>query len=113
MQEIVEFIKQQIDPLNVESMAADLSLAVSYYYTASTYYSEQEMAYNRHVGLLTDNLMKEDWTMKEKEFKIKQLASEYKFRMQRAEGIVKALEIKIESLRTLISKAKTEMTLSK
>lgn len=113
MKEIIEFINKSIDTLNVESMANDLSLAVSYYYTASTYYSEQEMDYNKYLGVLTDKLINEDLTIKEKEFKIKQLSSEYKFKMQRAEGIVKSLEIKIDSLRTLISKAKTEMTISK
>lgn len=113
MKEIVDFINQQIDPLNVESMAADLSVATSYYYTTSTYYAQCEMIYNQELGKASDSLTDTDYTAKEKEFKVKQLVAEFKYKLLRAEGMMKALETKIEALRTLISKAKTEMSLTK
>lgn len=113
MKEIIEFLNKPIDTLNVEAMASDLSLAVSYYYTASTYYAEKEMEYNKDVGKASEALSDTELNMKEKENKIKYITSESKYRQTRADGILKALEVKIEALRTLISKAKTEMTISK
>lgn len=113
MNDIIEFLKKPIDTLNVEAMASDLSVAVSYYYTASTYYAEKEMENTKAIGKASEALEDADFNMKEKENKIKFITSESKYRQTRADGILKALEVKIEALRTLISKAKTEMTISK
>ena len=113
MKEIIEYLKQPIDTLNVEAMAQDLSMSVSYYFTAATYYAEKEMEYTKAVGKASEAFEDTDLNMKEKESKIKFITSEVKFKQTRADGIVKALEVRIEALRTLISKAKTEMTISK
>ena len=111
MDEIVAFLKKRIDVLNPESMAEDLSIAVAMYYTATTYFAKKEAVYSMNLAMSA--VKDAPGNQKEKELGAKGAVAEDKYRMSVAKGILDALNAKIESLRTLISKAKEEMRLTK
>lgn len=115
MREIVEFTKKRIDVLNPEAMAEDLSIACAYYYTASTYYANKEAEYTRECEKLLTQAIEDGkkMTADDRKIYIKGQTSEAKRYMTIAKGLVDSLYIKIEALRTLISKAKEEMRITK
>ena len=113
MDEIVAFLKKKIDVLNPESMAEDLAIAVSMYYTATTYFAKKEAVYSMNLARAMSAVKDAPGSQKEKELGAKGAVAEDKYRMSVAKGILDALDAKIESLRTLISKAKEEMRLTK
>lgn len=114
MKEIVDFLRKETDVLNVEAMAQDLAKATAMYYTAATCYAQQECIYTATLAKLAREA-NADTTMnaKEKELVIKGKAAEQKYNLTLAKGVLDGLEVKIESLRTLISKAKEELRLTK
>lgn len=112
MKEIVEFLRKETDVLNPEAMAEDLSKAVAYYYTAATCFAQQESIYAATLA----KLAREDVnvkTIKEKELVVKGMAAKQKYNLSLAKGLMDSLYLKIESLRTLISKAKEELKITK
>ena len=113
MDEIVAFLKKRIDVLSPEAMAEDLSLAVAMYYTAATYYARKEAIYSINLAKAVDSVRNAPGNLKEKELGAKGAVAEDKYRLSVAKGILDALNAKIESLRTLISKAKEELRLTK
>lgn len=113
MKEIVEFLKKETDVLNVESMAEDLALATSMYYTAATCFAQQECIYTAALAKLTQENAELGCNAKEKELIVKGKAAKQKYNLTLAKGVMDALYVKIESLRTLISKAKEELKLTK
>ena len=113
MKEIVDFLKKETDVLNVEAMAQDLAKATAMYYTAATCYAQQECIYTALLAKLTREQPAADFNAKEKEMIVKGKAAEQKYNLTLAKGVMDALYVKIESLRTLISKAKEELKLTK
>lgn len=113
MDEIIAFLKKRIDVLNPEAMAEDLSLAVAMYYTASTYFAKKEAVYTMNLAKAIDAVKDAPGSQKEKELGAKGAVAEDRYKMSVAKGILDALDVKIESLRTLISKAKEELRLTK
>jgi hypothetical protein len=113
MKEIVEFLKRETDILNPEAMAEDLVKAVAMYYTAATCYAKQESIYTATIAKLTQESALSGLNAKEKELIVKGKAAEQKYNLSLSKGILDALYVKIESLRTLISKAKEELKLTK
>ena len=113
MKEIVDFLRQETDVLNTEQMAQDLAKATAMYYTAATCYAQQESIYTATLARLAKEALDEKYNAKEKEYIIKGKAAEQKYNLSLAKGVLDALYMKIESLRTLISKAKEELKLTK
>lgn len=116
MREIVGFVQKQIDVLNPEAMAEDLSKACSYYYTVASYYAKKEADYSEKCTQLLEaanNDIDRKYTAKDKDLMIKGLASQEKRAVLVAKGLLDSLYVKIESLRTLISKAKEELRITK
>lgn len=113
MDEVIAFLKKRIDVLNSESMAEDLSIAVAMYYTASTYFAKKEAVYSMNLAKAMAAVREAPGSQKDKELGAKGAVAEDKYKMSVAKGILDALDAKIESLRTLISKAKEELRLTK
>lgn len=116
MKKILEFVQKKIDVLNVESMAEDLAIASSYYYTVSSYYAKKESDYSeKYAALLEEAMNSSDkkYTAEDRKNIIKGLSAQEKRAVNNAKGLLDSLYIKIESLRTLISKAKEELRITK
>lgn len=115
MKEILDFVKKKIDVLNPEVMAEDLSIACAYYYTAASYYAKKEADYSEKCAQLLEaanNETDKKYTAEDRKMLVKGLSAQDKKNMTIAKGLVDSLYIKIESLRTLISKAKEEMRIT-
>lgn len=113
MKEIVEFINKPTDVLNVEGMAEDLAKATAMYYTAATCFAQQECIYAATLAKLVKEEYDDRFNAKEKEILLKGKAAKQKYNLSLAKGVLDSLYVKIESLRTLISKAKEELRLTK
>jgi hypothetical protein len=83
------------------------------YYTAATYYARKEAIYSVNLAKAMAVAREAPGNLKEKELGAKATVAEDKYKMSVAKGILDALDAKIESLRTLISKAKEELRLTK